>query len=346
MLHFLLTALLSTQAFALEAGFPNTLGKKDFFLEKGSAPLARFLEEPVLDCRANIAKVVCVVDPVQEGTSPNQRLCIGDASAYAQMFEDLYDQYPPALQKMFCSLRHIYIERQFFGTAYAGSVVDENFKPVGGALMGIRKSVLDERLNLTTWASWKEQLSFGGITDSYIASPNLPTVQTSSATNTNDFLYFVVAHEFGHIFDFANKLNYSENCQNPWEENCKMASDSWGALSWETTNQPHAENEFPHRRDLCFYACNGNTINPADTNEVYAGMARTNFLSTYAAVQPWDDFADSLGYYVIEKRGGTYALNTGAGATYDIMEKLRSDLFRTKREYIERFLDRKDIVYP
>lgn len=61
---------------------------------------------------------------------------------------------------MFCSLNYIFIEKEFFGTAYASPLKDSNGNIIG-AMMGIRQSVLDENLNLETWASWKEQLSFG-----------------------------------------------------------------------------------------------------------------------------------------------------------------------------------------
>jgi len=157
------------------------------------------------DCRAHIESVMCLVDPPENKSEEpgSDRPCLPGGQAYAKYFEALYDNYPSALQKMFCSLRHIYIEKDFFGTAYAGLVKDEAGRPIG-AKMGIRKSVLDENLNLGLWASWKEQLSFGGVTDSYTLTPNLPSIQTASDGNLNDFLYFVVAHEFGHIFDFIN----------------------------------------------------------------------------------------------------------------------------------------------
>ncbi|MBK9321986.1 MAG: hypothetical protein IPM97_03335 [Bdellovibrionaceae bacterium] len=82
-------------------------------------------------------------------------------------------------KKMFCSLKHIFVEKHFFGTAYAGTLKDQN-GAMNGAMMGIRQSVLDQNLNLTTWASWKEQLSFGGVADSYTSSPDLPHIETSS----------------------------------------------------------------------------------------------------------------------------------------------------------------------
>ena len=87
---------------------------------------------------------------------------------------------------MFCSLKHIYIEKKFYGTAYAFGTYDQD-KKMDGAELGIRQSVLDQNLKLTNWASWKEQLSFGGVTDSYTVTPYLPRIETTLKTYPDAF---------------------------------------------------------------------------------------------------------------------------------------------------------------
>lgn len=300
-------------------------------------------------CRAQIKKAVCLVDELKDGEKPQSRPCLEGSLAYAAPFEALHDHYPPTLQKMFCSLKRIYIEKKFEGTAFADAFTDAQGRPVGAAI-GIRKSVLDENLRLPAWASWKEQLSFGGATDSYQVSPSLPLIQTRSRSRVNDFLYFVIAHEIGHIFDFANQLNKVKNCApgegNP-ERECEMHEDSWGALSWLTNQRPKPANDFPLRGSLCFYWCKGQALSAAQVPEAYRDLARTDFLSTYATRQPWDDFADSLAYYLMDKYlGAEYRIDTRQGEVYDIMAKVRSPLFAKKAEYLENFLRRTDIFYP
>ncbi len=252
---------------------------------------------------------------------------------------------------MFCSLDVIFIEKKFFGTAYAGLVKDANGKPVG-AQMGIRQSVLDEDLGLTQWSSWKEQLSFGGIVDSYTVSSHLPIIQTSTpAENLNDFLYFVVAHEIGHIFDYANLINETKNCpevpddQEPLE--CELQEGSWGSIGWLTTQKPKAENDSLNRSQLCFYWCDGNTLGASTISNLYADLFKTNFISIYSTTQPWDDFADSLAYFLMKRNLDTaYSIHTNQGQSYDIMKKLNSPVWRTKRQYLEKFISRTDIIYP
>ena len=195
------------------SGFPNNLQGRDFFFVSESSESSTTLRNTSLeDCRANIAKVICLVNPTGEQEKIPERRCLPSGEAYVNHFESLFDNYPPGLQRMFCSLKHIYIENEFFGTAYAGLITGPDGKKQG-AMIGIRRAVLDERLDFTTWASWKEQLSFGGISGNYRAVPDLPVVHAKTYSRTNDFLYFVISHEFGHLFDFANDLNKTAKCK-------------------------------------------------------------------------------------------------------------------------------------
>lgn len=165
-------SLLLALAFNFSAAFASSPQKwitPDFFIEEGHEQVVQPYE-PFADsqesCREHIRKVMCLADPAPNGGVGQDRPCLPGGDAYAVFFETLYDHYPLSLQKMFCSLKVIYVEKEFSGTAYAGTIKDPSGKIVG-AQMGIRKSVLDSQLNLSAWASWKEQLSFGGKTDSY-----------------------------------------------------------------------------------------------------------------------------------------------------------------------------------
>jgi hypothetical protein len=307
-------------------------------------------EEKPTNCRDHIRKILCLKSADTDNQNKGS-VCVEEGLNYAHFFEELYDVYPLALQKMFCSLTVINIERSFGGTAYAG-IVKDVLGNIQGVEMGIRKSVLDENLNLQTWATWKEQLSFGGIADSYTLTKGLPQISTHTNNKVNDFLYFVVAHEFGHIFDFANELNKTKDVCADKEidgkiTECEMAEQSWGAISWITRNRPRLENDFINRSSLCFYSCNQKFIATSNINNLYSDLYNTNFISTYSSIQPWDDFADSLAYYLVRQNLDTkYIVNTAQGVTFDMIMKVNSPVWSDKYNYIKNFLERTDIIYP
>ncbi len=341
------TALLALWGCGEQAAGVNNPHLDDFFWSREPAQKSLQFHEEADDCRVRIKNLMCLAETFTEGQEVK---CEEGGQAYAGHFEKLYDAYPPVVQRMFCSLKVIYVLRQFQGTAFAG-LVDDGHGNVTGAQMGIRKSVLDQGLNLTTWASWKEQLSFGGVRNSFSLITNLPHVTASiESPRVNDFLYFVIAHEFGHIFDFANKLNRLVNCAPNvrGERECDMEEGSWGALSWKTNLKPLPQNEFINRDRLCFYKCDTETIPRNSIPPLYAALYdRTSFISTYAATDTWQEFADSFAYYLMhQNQRGLYILDTMQGRSYDVMEKFESDLFAKHRQYIEDFLARTDIVYP
>src|SRR5690606_22583672 len=108
-----------------------------------------------------------------------------------------------------------------------------------------------------------------------------------------------------------------------------------------------AKNNFFRRNDLCFYWCNGSVIAKDDIPTLYAELFATDFLSTYATTQPWDDFADSLAYFVMDKNlATTYVIKLDNGDQYDITKKLHSKVFAKKYKYLQDFVNRDDIIYP
>lgn len=303
------------------------------------------------NCRDHIKQIICILPPPQsDKNGPLPRICEPGGEAYASYFESIYDAYPEVLQKMFCSLRVINIEKQFFGTAYAGLVKDSTGKTIG-AEMGIRKSVLDENLDLRTWSTWKEQLSFGGLADRYEPTEGLPSIVTETHPGkVSDFLYFVIAHEFGHMLDFANEINKTTSCTpgtDGQDADCLMTPESWGAISWTSEHKPKLDNDFNHRKDLCFYWCENKFIQAADIPKLYTDLYESEFISIYATTQPWDDFADSLAYFIMNDQLHTqYSIRAAKGFEFDIMAKLKSPRWAKKYRYIESLINNKNLIYP
>jgi hypothetical protein len=311
-------------------------------------------------CRARLESLVCLAGAPEPGGNNANRACIPtDTRRYAEPLEKIFDAYPPTLQKVFCGLGKIWIEQNFKGTAYAGTTPDGSM-----AIMGIRESALIGDFPLAFWTSWKEQLSFGGIKDRYELTPGLPVIEaTLDARGANDFLYYVIAHEFGHVLDFANKVNSYDCPQDPAnpEAPCPATPGTWSAISWEAMI-PREENlpgdpwglqnwvlkpasQFAHREALCFYDCatNNASVVPA----LYAGLWRTDFLTTYATTNSWDDFAESVAFWVGAREAGLkYGILLGDGTFYPWSDKLEAPVFARKRAYLDAFLTSPTLRYP
>jgi hypothetical protein len=320
----------------------------DFFVRAGSRPAGSLRGEDPRDCKAHIADVVCLVDPAAEGQDFTARPCLPGGGAYAKPFEQIYDHLSPTFQRMFCSLNHIFIERELASTGYGG--LD---KPAGG-LIGVRQSILDmgDELDFAAWASWKEQLMFGGVSASYTPSSTLPGYDIAQVPGLNNFLYQFVVHEFGHLFDFANHVNQQEDgCPKPTQANpkpeCKFAAGAWGNLSWLTNLKPLPEQDFPGRDKLCFYRCQGNFIPLADAGALYARLFASGFINAYAATNPWDDFADGLAYFATSRYlQRDIVFDTRQGVRLDLTAKLSSPQYAAKLRYVEQFLGNPAILYP
>lgn len=353
-----LDSLASAPMFAqTNAEFPV----QDFFILPAHSPLFRHSASThsldstnaVNDCKEHLSQIMCLVEPTSQAGQEEARKCIPeDLSVSIQALQKIHDAFPPALAKIFCQLDTIYVERDFIGTAYAG--VDPQSQK---AIMGIRESALRGDLSLEKWTSWKEQLSFGGSKKGYESRSDLMRVHAKIELppDTNDFLYFVIAHEFGHIYDFTKKVN-SFDCKTPDSpEACPAQANSWSALSWEYTLpkyeptesdpwallafKPNTLGTFIFREVLCFYGCTTKYGNPGIMKPLYDSIEQSNLLTTYSATNPWDDFAEATAFWAATWRYPIYyEVRLPNGEVYNLAEKYKHNIkYQPKREWLENF---------
>lgn len=337
----------------------GTPGKTDFFSvmvnslsEEDSA-----WERPT-DCRANIAKVLCEVIPLQndnEWYKLLDRKCLGNESQYLPAIEKIYDGLDSLNQGMFCSLRRIFIEQELDSTAYASVITkfdnEQGEQTLPGAVMGIRKSLLTNTIPMATWMTWKEQLNFTEVNRELETPLAYPKFEIQGNLS---FLQNVFGHEFGHLFDFANKINkinVDGSCLEKVEEENRascysFADDSWASLSWKSVREIKPEHDFFGRKRFCYYYCQPeDRMNESEMNRSYKEISLSDFVSTYAATNAYDDFAESWNTYWVIQRGSNVLLHVNPDFRFSSKEIYQSDKFRSKREFIANFLKSK-IAYP
>lgn len=290
--------------------------------------------------------------------NPLDRKCLGGESLYQKDFETIYDSLDPISQGAFCSVRRIFIEREFFATAYASLMWskdnDGTNEKIPGAIIGVRKTLLGRRPEYAPWASWKEQQNFAHVAE--MESP-LPYPRFQTSTNL-PLLEYALTHEVGHLLDFANKLNKeSATVDCPYEnitsdedyyQQCKpeFNEGTWGRIDWVNSVQIQPAKDFDLRSKLCYYDCD-TLLNPEqDAVTLYTGFSKSSFATTYGATNVADDFAEAWAtHWVVNTKHSNVITRGSADISTSLEEIYHSERFKTKREFLEKFV-KGPVRYP
>jgi hypothetical protein len=152
-----------------------------------------------------------------------------------------------------------------------------------------------------SWATWKENLPFGGPAFALTATIAAPHEDTRAHA-----LQFLLLHEFGHVATAGGTFLPR------WWEPVPAAHYPFLDLSWGIGPQgrflPWADLDFPLRGAVDFYG-----VNKLDSEAIptaYAGLENSAFPSLYGAANPYDDFAECFASYVHrELLGRPYVLS-------------------------------------
>jgi hypothetical protein len=228
----------------------------------------------------------------------------------------------------------------------------------GGGFMAIARDVVEKNVDPEAVLGWKEQKVFGAKAPRFELNKEGPQVWTSSNSPLQT-LQYVVTHEFAHILDFVNRANRfvcppGKAC-NPApkteEEYMELQKslipemDSWGAFSWKNGLEPNEQNKYPLWDRLCFYGCEGiEKLKLSEMHDFYFQLDRTNFVSTYASVNPYEDFAESTAFYFMTDKvyDLKYRVSTGKAIFFWEWKWLQ---LTKKNNWIELFYEG-DLKYP
>jgi hypothetical protein len=222
---------------------------------------------------------------------------------YIPKFQAVYDQLPYKLQMALCEYNRISIEHWEGG-------------PSAWSWFAFRAEPIEKNLSFDDWASWKDQLNFGSPNDNkYVLREDLPRVHSNLPAEIRG-LYFLILHEFGHALN--------------------VAGDGWKI--WNDLEKL-PQNNFPHKKDLCSYWCKSNLIPYEHIPSIYRDlMEKSDYLSLYGAGQGVEeDVPDTFAYWMMNEQhpDTEYWLELPNGDHYEVMQKLRSDGFKTKRDIVK-----------
>jgi hypothetical protein len=292
------------------------------------------------ECKPKLADIICVVDPVDFNNpfaTLYNRPCLSGGEKYIPIFKKHFEQSPKMIRKMYCSLEKIWIENSLPTTAHAAAITDNSNEMVAGAI-GINRSFLESHLTIDKWMSLKDETSFGGSHDYASSGTGLITYSTHQKGKKDSAIFYAINHEFGHLFDYANKLNR-------YAEDGKPEKGSWGEISWLDMKTPRPEDQLQLPAELCFYLCQNEFLNPSEAKQLFNSLLKTGFQSTYATVNPKEDWAEAFALTLMsQEKGFTLKVKTSENE-FDLAEHFRSDKLKEKREFVKKFMSSK-LKYP
>jgi len=288
----------------------------------------------VKKCHQKIRDIICLVNPPldEKNRYKDGRTCLSGGDQYQQAIIDAYDAFPGFAQKVICSLKKIYIENNFYGSAWS-ALADDNDPDSG--LIGIRKKDLDAHLGLQDYNSWFEQQSFGG-SDDFKISPTLPVVKVYPKSKKDaGFLTYTLLHEVGHILDFQHHFN-RVMCRMDGTD-CYAMPDGWTVLGWMDLNSANAASDFPGRKQICLNACHGKFLSVTNMDRFYDTLFKHGYISQLAALDSMEDWAEVFAIYVNAKYMNIhYKIVLPSGKEYILDDILNSEPMKAKKDFIER----------
>lgn len=153
------------------------------------------------------------------------------------------------------------------------------------------------------WAAWKEnsifQPSFKGAKLSMV-------IEKEKDNTVVNAIRYLLLHELGHALGIISDVHH------PWDPAIKpnnLEKYSFVKLSWLMDEGgvifSRFEDQFPERKKIKFYSFDKAELKNEEMEDVYQHLhQRTNFVSTQAAVNIWEDFAETFVTYVHVVRDG------------------------------------------
>ncbi|MGI9380228.1 MAG: hypothetical protein ACR2OW_11305 [Methyloligellaceae bacterium] len=291
------------------------------FLES-TAATARIADMSRADCQRHIARIVCLVDPIDKILSRSDLLtrpCLPEGRTYVKEMQDIYRLFPEPVNRMMCGLNRIFVEKKFWASGYAHRRTNS---------IGIQQQLLEEKQSLSAWLTWKERLSFQ-LPNIENTDIRLPTIRAEAPGAAGRATYYIVAHELAHLIDLSNGIS-------------DIRKGDFSRLSWTVRRRYLRSQTLPSNWERpCFYLCRGNKIKAARAPRVYQALRKSAYVSLYATRNPSEDFADTLTIFLLTQLPGfRYELSLGDQVISRMNSFWQPQQLREKLTYIDLLLKR------
>jgi hypothetical protein len=298
--------------------------------QQWSALLAQPIEQRILPLPDEVRELVHQVN-MATGLDAVPAPCVPDAALQADLRAALLGM-PAAVRDLVGPLLLGICTARGLGSSGITDIVAD---AVDGRILGcivLLDMDLLETHTANSWATWKENLPFGGPGFALAATIAAPRDDTRAHA-----LQFLLLHEFGHVVTAGGTFLPR------WWEPVPAAIFPFLDLSWHVNADgrfvPWKDSDFDLRGAVDFYGTN--KVHSDAIVTAYAGLEASDFSSLYGATNPYDDFAECFASYVhSELLGRPYVLRVD----YDGVPQATLDSFwasprsEAKREFMRGLL--------
>lgn len=199
----------------------------------------------------------------------------------------------------------------------------------------IDSQALDRKAN--EWASWRENTPFkprSGFEARVLIEPESQDLRKNA-------LSYIILHELGHLVGVA-KGSHSD-----WWAESKPDDYAFSSMSWVTRDGSVSskwDGMFHDRSKVRFYAGEKSQITGEKLTGIYADLAKTDFVSLYAATGIYDDFAETYAMYVhvvLQKRPWQLTLLSDGKPVFTMTEPIQQDRCGNKRKFCAALFENK-----
>jgi hypothetical protein len=230
----------------------------------------------------------------------------------------------------------LFLARDLGGTGYTEAILDETGKEKFAVIVLDREVLLKRSAN--DWATWKERSFFKPLPEKKIdLRLKIEENQNDSVENA---IVYILLHEIGHALGMAGSVHPSWN-----GDGILPPGYPFPALSWRMRGDKIEslwEETFPERMSLKVYAFDNATLTQDQARDTYRNLSRTGFSTLYAAVSPWEDFAESFVNYlhvVREKRPYKLLIREAGRPDTVYLPCWNEERCAAKRAFLERWLE-------
>jgi hypothetical protein len=262
------------------------------------AQLARPIHERILPLPDEVREFVHQVN-MTTGVDAIPASCTPDAALQADLRSALAGMPAAVLDFVSPLLLGVCVGRGLGSSGVTDIVADAVDGRILGGIVLLDMDLMAAQ-TANAWATWKENLPFGG--------PGFALTATIAAAHEDTrahALQFLLLHEFGHVVTAGGTFLPR------WWEPVPAAYFPFLDLSWRIDEHgrfaPWRGSDFELRGVVDFYGVN--KLHSDAIVTAYAGLEGSDFPSLYGATNPYDDFAECFASYVhSELLGRPYVL--------------------------------------